>query len=301
MKVNQLIANNINKLDATIPFNKSLGIAGLSGSGKTTFCQTIGEESKKRLVSLLPKAEYQYLFPNIMETNFSAIKMEEMPLVLFLGKSSISSNPRSTIGTHTGVFTAVREKLAEVFNLSPEVFSFNNQLGWCTGCKGRGTTKNVECKKCKGKRYSEEIEQYEIDLFANPHSISNINDLSVESILSLAKELNISEEKQHILQNIINMNIGYLTLNRIMGTLSGGELTRLYLAEFMAVSENAVIIIDEISVGLDHVTLLQILEEIKKLGCKIKFGSLIIQIQYWIQLMSNYSLDLVVENMAGKL
>ncbi|PFX65638.1 excinuclease ABC subunit A [Bacillus toyonensis] len=262
------MANNINKLDATIPFNKSFGIAGLSGSGKTTFCQTIGEESKKRLVSLLPKAEYQYLFPNIMETNFSAIKMEEMPLVLFLGKSSISSNPRSTIGTHTGVFTAVREKLAEVFNLSPEVFSFNNQLGWCTGCKGRGTTKNVECKKCKGKRYSEEIEQYEIDLFANPHSISNINDLSVESILSLAKELNISEEKQHILQNIINMNIGYLTLNRIMGTLSGGELTRLYLAEFMAVSENAVIIIDEISVGLDHVTLLQILEEIKKLGCK---------------------------------
>lgn len=268
MKVNQLIANNINKLDATIPFNKSFGIAGLSGSGKTTFCQTIGEESKKRLVSLLPKAEYQYLFPSIMETNFSAIKMEEMPLVLFLGKSSISSNPRSTIGTHTGVFTEVREKLAEVFNLSPEVFSFNNQLGWCTGCKGRGTTKNVECKKCKGKRYSEEIEKHEIDLLAKPHSISNINDLSVESILSLAKELNISEEKQHILQNIINMNIGYLTLNRIMGTLSGGELTRLYLAEFMAVSENAVIIIDEISVGLDHETLLKIVEEIKRLGRK---------------------------------
>ncbi|HDR7648231.1 MULTISPECIES: ATP-binding cassette domain-containing protein [Bacillus] len=268
MKVNQLIANNINKLDTVIPFNKSLGIAGLSGSGKTTLCQTIGEESKKRLVSLLPKAEYQYLFPNIMETNFSAIKMEEMPLVLFLGKSSISSNPRSTIGTHTGVFKEIREKLAEEFNLSPEVFSFNNQLGWCAGCKGRGTTKNIECKKCKGKRYSEEVEQRTIELFAESHTISDINDLSVESILSLAEELNISEAKQHILQNIINMNIGYLTLNRIMGTLSGGELTRLYLAEFMAVSENAVIIIDEISVGLDHETLLQILEEIERLGYK---------------------------------
>ena len=53
------------------------------------------------------------------------------------------------------------------------------------------------------------------------------------------------------------MNIGYLTLNRIMGTLSGGELTRLFLAEFMAVSENTVIIIDEISVGLDQETLLE--------------------------------------------
>lgn len=268
MKINQLIANNINKLDAALPTDQSLGIAGLSGSGKTTFCQTIGEESKKRLVSLLPKAEYQYLFPDIMQTNFSAIHMEEMPLVLFLGRSSISSNPRSTIGTHTGVFTEIRKRLAEKYDLSPEVFSFNNELGWCPKCKGRGTNQNVQCPKCNGKRYNEEALQYTIDLFGNPHSISDMNNLSVETILLLSEDLNISEEKQHLLKNIINMNIGYLTLNRIMGTLSGGELTRLYLAEFMAVSENTVIIIDEISVGIDHDTLLKILEQIKQLGYK---------------------------------
>ena len=268
LKINQLIANNINHLDTVLPKDQSLGIAGLSGSGKTTFCQTIGEESKKRLVSLLPKAEYQYLFPKIMETNFSAIKMEEMPLVLFLGKSSISSNPRSTIGTHTGVFKEIRERLAENFHLSPEVFSFNNALGWCPGCKGRGTTKNIECKKCEGRRYNQEVEQNRIEVLGQPHSISDINNLSIETILSLAEELHISEAKQHILQNIINMNIGYLTLNRIMGTLSGGEITRLYLAEFMAASENTVIIIDEISVGLDHETLLKILDQIKQLGYK---------------------------------
>jgi excinuclease UvrABC ATPase subunit len=268
MKVNQLIANNINKLDAVLPVDKSLGIAGLSGSGKTTFSQAIGEESKKRLVSLLPKAEYQYLFPNIMETNFSAIHMEEMPLVLFLGRSSISSNPRSTIGTHTGVFTEIRVALAEKYNLSPEVFSFNNELGWCPDCKGRGTTKNVECKKCEGKRYNQEVEQYKIELLDQAHNISDINDLSIETIFSLAEVLKISEGKQNILKNIINMNFGYLTLNRIMGTLSGGELTRLYLAEFMATSENTVIIIDEISVGLDHQTLLKILDQIKQLGYK---------------------------------
>ncbi|OIK16860.1 excinuclease ABC subunit A [Bacillus sp. MUM 116] len=268
MKINQLIANNINRLDCLLPEDQTLGIAGLSGSGKTTFCQTIGEESKKRLVSLLPKAEYQYLFPNIMETNFSAIKMEEMPLVLFLGRSSISSNPRSTIGTHTGVFTEIRERLAEKYNLSPEVFSFNNELGWCPKCKGRGTNQNVQCPKCDGRRYNEEVEQYTINVFGKPHSISDINNLSIETILSLSKDLHISEVKQHLLKNIINMNIGYLTLNRIMGTLSGGELTRAYLAEFMAVSENTAIIIDEISVGIDHGTLLKILEQIKQLGYK---------------------------------
>ena len=203
-----------------------------------------------------------------METNFSAIKMEEMPLVLFLGKSSISSNPRSTIGTHTGVFKEIRERLAQTFHLSPEVFSFNNALGWCPSCKGRGTTKNIECKKCEGKRYNQEVEQNRIVVLGQPHSISDINNLSIETILALAEELHISEAKQHILQNIINMNIGYLTLNRIMGTLSGGEITRLYLAEFMAASENTVIIIDEISVGLDHETLLKILDQIKQLGYK---------------------------------
>ncbi|MEX3715860.1 ATP-binding cassette domain-containing protein [Cytobacillus horneckiae] len=266
MKINKLIANNINQLDAALPIDRSLGIAGLSGSGKTTFCQTIGEESKKRLVSLLPKAEYQYLFPDIMETNFSAINMEEIPLVLFLGRSSISSNPRSTIGTHTGVFTEIRVRLAEEFDLSPEVFSFNNELGWCPKCKGRGSNKNVECSKCNGSRYNEEVRKYTIDLLGKPHSISDINNLSIETILSLSECLKISEQKQHILKNVISLNLGYLTLNRIMGTLSGGELTRLYLAEFMAVSENTVIIIDEISVGIDHETLLKILEQIKQLG-----------------------------------
>ncbi|MBS4175065.1 ATP-binding cassette domain-containing protein [Bacillus sp. FJAT-49736] len=268
MKINQLIANNINRLDAVLPEDQSLGIAGLSGSGKTTFCQAIGEESKKRLVSLLPKADYQYMFSNIMETNFSAIKMEDMPLVLFLGKSSISSNPRSTIGTHTGVFREIRERFAEEFHLSPESFSFNNELGWCPACKGRGTTKNVECPKCKGQRFNQEVEQKQIQLLEKSYSISDINEWSIEKILSQSEDLQISEAKQLILQNIINMNIGYLTLNRIMGTLSGGELTRLYLAEFMAASENTVIIIDEVSVGLDHETLVKILEQIKKLGYK---------------------------------
>jgi len=227
MKINQLIANNINRLDVNLSEDQSLGIAGLSGSGKTTFCQTIGEESKKRLVSLLPKAEYQYLFPNIMETNFSAIKMEEMPLVLFLGKSSISTNPRSTVGTHTGVFKEIREKLADKFDLSPEVFSFNNALGWCPACKGRGTTKNVECKKCKGKRYNSEVEQYKFELWNQPHSISDINNLSIEAIYSLSAELAISEERQRILTNIILMNIGYLTLNRVMGTCTWQNLWQL--------------------------------------------------------------------------
>lgn len=52
------------------------------------------------------------------------------------------------------------------------------------------------------------------------------------------------------------MNIGYLILNWIMGMLLGGELIWFYLVEFMVVSENVVIIIDEILVGFDYEILL---------------------------------------------
>ncbi|PEC48692.1 hypothetical protein COJ46_02575 [Bacillus sp. AFS077874] len=38
-------------------------------SDKTTFCQTIGEESKKRLVSLLPKDEYSIFIPKRVAVN----------------------------------------------------------------------------------------------------------------------------------------------------------------------------------------------------------------------------------------
>ena len=214
-----------------LPTDQSLGIAGLSGSGKTTFCQTIGEESKKRLVSLLPKAEYQYLFPNIMETNFSAIKMEEMPLVLFLGRSSISSNPRSTIGTHTGVFTEIRACLAEKYNLSPEVFSFNNELGWCPKCKGRGRTIMLNVKRVMVNVIIKKLCNIQLIYLINRIRISDINNLSVETILSLAEELHISEAETTYSQKYyqyeyrllnIKSNNGYIIRWRINTTLLGG-------------------------------------------------------------------------------
>ncbi len=266
MKVNELICNNIDHLSTEIQLENSIGVAGLSGSGKTTFCQAIGDESKKRLVLTLPKAEYQYLFPELLETNFTADRIEEMPLVLFLGKSSISSNPRSTIGTHTGSFKEIRDCIARKYNVSPEVFSFNNELGWCPKCKGRGTNKNIVCEACNGTRFSEKVLQYHLTIDEAEWTIADLHHMSVEKVLEMSEALGISEQKQHLLFNITKMNIGYLTIDRIMGTLSGGELTRLFLAEFMAVSENAVIIIDEISVGLDHQTLQTILSEIKTLG-----------------------------------
>lgn len=51
-----------------------------------------------------------------------------------------------------------------------------------------------------------------------------------------------------------------------MSTLSGGETVRVLLAEFMAECTDSIIIIDEISIGLDRITLSKVLKEVSALG-----------------------------------
>ena len=78
MKINKLIANNLKQLTCQIEKDSSLGIVGLSGSGKSTFCLTIADETLKRIVTLLPKSEYRFLFSEKLFSNYSAQAIESL-------------------------------------------------------------------------------------------------------------------------------------------------------------------------------------------------------------------------------
>ena len=82
MKIMKLTANNINDLTVDIDSLSSIAVGGLSGSGKSTFCATLYAESTRRIISLLPKSEYRFLFPDCLSTNHSANNIEKMPLIL---------------------------------------------------------------------------------------------------------------------------------------------------------------------------------------------------------------------------
>lgn len=266
MKVNNLLANNIKSVSCDIPANVSIGIGGLSGSGKSTFCSAISEESLKRMVTLLPKSEYRFLFGDKIVSNYSAQKIEDMPLVFYLGKAGFASNPRSTVGTHTGIFKEIRQRFANEFGLASEYFSFNNSITWCEQCKGRGSTAGNTCKLCNGTRYSSKVLDYKIKTKLKAQTIIEINSMTAEDLLKIVEDLNITDTKKNILINMAKLNIGYLSLDRVMSTLSGGETVRLLLAEFMAQCINSLIIIDEVSIGLDRNSLVNVLNEISILG-----------------------------------
>lgn len=266
MKIKRLIANNISELSLEIGDDFSYGIAGLSGSGKSTLCSVVANEAIKRLATLLPKSEYRFLFGEKLNSNFSAQEIEQLPMVYYLGKSSLVSSPRSTIGTHTGIFKEIRKCFAEEYDKTLEFFSFNTSIMWCPECKGRGTTMGKECKLCNGTRYNKDINNYTIPFGQKKIDITQINDMSMEELFLNCESLKISNSKKQIIKNMIDLKVGYLSLGRIVGTLSGGEGVRVLLSEFMEECRNSLIIIDEISIGLDHNTLIDVLDRISSLG-----------------------------------
>ncbi|MGP1490156.1 MAG: ATP-binding cassette domain-containing protein [Treponema sp.] len=266
MKIIGLLSNNLNNTTCEIVNDKSIGLMGLSGSGKSSFCQAIATESLKRLICLLPKSEARFLFSDKLTSNFSAQSIENLPLVFYLGKTEASQNPRSTVGTHTEIFSEIRRKFADTHSKTSEFFSFNNSINWCPDCKGRGSTAGIVCKSCNGIRYSDVINNFPLKYGSKKLSITDVNSFNSYELKTFANDLELTKKNINLLNNLINLGIGYLSLDRIVSTLSGGEFVRLLLAEFMSVCENSLIIIDEISIGLDRDTLRNVLKQISSLG-----------------------------------
>jgi excinuclease ABC subunit A len=112
-------------------------------------------------------------------------------------------------------------------------------------------------------------------------SIMDVCSLSVDKADEFFADLKLSEFQERVAREIIkeirsrlgflkNVGLGYLTLNRESGTLSGGEAQRIRLATQIGAGLVGVLyILDEPSIGLhqrDNDRLLRTLEELRDLG-----------------------------------
>lgn len=134
-----------------------------------------------------------------------------------------------------------------------------------------------ECKSCKGNRLKPEVLAIKI----NNLNITELTHLSVEQLIDFLTNLQLDATKQKIAENIIkeilnrlnflkNVGLGYLTLSRMAGTLSGGESQRIRLATQIGSGLVGVLyILDEPSIGLhqrDNDRLLDALKKLRDLG-----------------------------------
>ena len=133
------------------------------------------------------------------------------------------------------------------------------------------------CKACKGSRLRREALQVKI----NDKSIYDIVTLPIEKSLEFFESLELSEYEQLVADRIQkeivkrltflnNVGIGYLTMDRISSTLSGGETQRINLATSIGSSlVGTLYVLDEPTIGLhprDNTKLINLLKNLRDIG-----------------------------------
>ena len=133
------------------------------------------------------------------------------------------------------------------------------------------------CPKCHGTRLKPEADYVKI----GGRSITDLVQMPIKRLKEWFNQLELSEQEQQIgrrllteinsrLQFLLDVGLGYLTLNRMSNTLSGGESQRINLTTALGSSlVGSLYILDEPSIGLhtrDTDRLIKVLKELRDIG-----------------------------------
>jgi excinuclease ABC subunit A len=133
------------------------------------------------------------------------------------------------------------------------------------------------CPECGGGRLRKEALYVKV----GGRNIAELVDLPVENLKQWFDGLQLDEYEQqigkrilieinHRLKTLLDVGLGYLTLNRVANTLSGGESQRIQLTRTLGSNlTNSMYILDEPSIGLharDTHRLISVLKELRDLG-----------------------------------
>ena len=133
------------------------------------------------------------------------------------------------------------------------------------------------CPKCHGTRLKPEANYVKV----GGRSITDLVDLPITELKRWFDDLQLTEQEERIAQRImveirnrlgflLDVGLGYLTLNRLSNSLSGGESQRINLATSLGSSlVGSLYILDEPSIGLhsrDTQRLINVLRQLRDLG-----------------------------------
>jgi excinuclease ABC subunit A len=110
IKIRGASENNLNNIDIDIPKNKFVVITGVSGSGKSSLAfDTLYAEGHRRYMENL--SNHAYFFLNSAKKP-KVKSINNLPPAIAISQKSGISNPRTTVGTITGIYDLFRSLFA---------------------------------------------------------------------------------------------------------------------------------------------------------------------------------------------
>ncbi|ODU59752.1 MAG: excinuclease ABC subunit A [Comamonadaceae bacterium SCN 68-20] len=261
--------NNLRGVSVDFPVGLLTCVTGVSGSGKSTL---VNDTLHKAAARAIHRAHDEPAPHEAIEG------LEYFDKVINVDQSPIGRTPRSNPATYTGLFTPIRELMAETTTArergyGPGRFSFNVAGGRCEACQGDGVVKvemhflpdvYVPCDVCHGQRYNRET----LEVQWKGRNIAQILDLTVEDAHAFFKDVPAIARK---LQTLLQVGLSYIRLGQSATTLSGGEAQRVKLAQELSRRDTGrtLYILDEPTTGLhfaDIDLLLRVLHQLRDAG-----------------------------------
>ena len=118
------------------------------------------------------------------------------------------------------------------------------------------------CERCQGKRYNDKA----LSVYWRGLNIYDFLQQSVDEVIHLIDEKILIAT----MQDLIDVNLGYVKLGQSLDTFSGGELQRLKIAKIIHQSLSDIIILDEPTTGLHETDIESLLILFKKILKKNK-------------------------------
>lgn len=261
--------NNLKDVTVEVPVGLFTCVTGVSGSGKSTL---VNDTLYAAVARELYRAHEEPAAHEAIEG------IEHFDKVINVDQSPIGRTPRSNPATYTGLFTPIRELMAETNvakerGYGPGRFSFNVAGGRCEACQGDGVVKvemhflpdvYVPCDVCRGQRYNRET----LEVQWKGRNIAQILDMTVEDAHEFLKPVPAIARK---LQTLLDVGLSYIKLGQAATTLSGGEAQRVKLALELSKRDTGrtLYILDEPTTGLhfaDIDLLLKVLHQLRDAG-----------------------------------
>ena len=290
--------NNLRDVDFDIPLGCLVGVAGVSGSGKSSLVNETLMPALKRVFYNSKQKPLPYR--EITGT-------DNIDKVIEVDQSPIGRTPRSNPATFTGVFDDIRKLFedtpdAKVRGFKAGHFSFNVPGGRCEECKGAGLkviemnflpSVTVPCEQCRGRRYKE-------DTLAVHYKGKNISDVLDMPIAEAYEFFKTHPKIAPKLKAMVDVGLGYVHLGQSSVTLSGGESQRMKLAAELSrkATGNSLYILDEPTTGLHSADIKVLLNVLQKL---VDQGNTVIIIEHNMDVLKSvdYLFDLGPEGGAG--
>ncbi|MGW3893336.1 ATP-binding cassette domain-containing protein [Micromonospora chokoriensis] len=199
--------------------------------------------------------------------------------VVIVDQSPIRGSRRSNPATYSGLLDPIRTAFAKANGVKAALFSANSE-GACPACKGIGLIYTdlammagvaSVCERCEGRRFTDEVLTYTL----RGKNISEVLAMSVTEAHTFFPH--------PILNRLVDVGLGYLSLGQPLTTLSGGERQRLKLAIHLA-EKTTTYVLDEPTTGLHLADVDQLLALLDRM---VDAGNTVIVIEHHQAVMAH--------------